>query len=122
MLPSLARTRSVEETQTRRQSVTASEVDKLDDFDSAFNDGVHAQDNDPNTRRMPVFIFYFTSRIRTPAVGPIQEREEDASVQLRLHRQGADLSHQSAGETVPAVEISSQNSDSRFLGQKTLRQ
>ena len=55
MLPSLART---------------SEEDELDDFDSAFNDGVHAQDNDLNTRKMSVFIFCFTSRIRTPAVGP----------------------------------------------------
>ena len=104
MLTSLART---------------SEVDKPDDFDSAFNDGVHAQDNDLNTRKMSVFIFCFTSRIQTPAGGPIQERDEDASVQLRLHHQDADLSHQSAGENSASSEISSQHSDSRFLGQKT---
>ena len=53
MLPSLART---------------SEVDQLNDFDSAFNDGVHAQDNDPTTRKMPVFSSGFIVRVLTSDV------------------------------------------------------
>ena len=45
-----------------------SEVGKLNDIDSAFNDGVHAQDNDPTTRKMPVFSSGFIVRVLTSDV------------------------------------------------------